>query len=215
MELRTMFPFPFGGQRRIKAAIAHLASVEEGQVATITDALTHLDPPINSRAIRATSEQIREKTGRLSDDEWESVLGLLLQLISTDDFLEFLDDMEVIEKDQRTRVQKILDIVKSNETIGRVVAADKLLERGPRLQHLRWFCDVRTQFLDSPGKRAASGPYVPKEEVRLPVIVIRMKIDEVEQAVYFQMSASELDDHIAMLQRARDELRYIEKGPES
>ena len=214
MEFRTMFPFPFGGQRQIKTAIAHLASVEENQTSIITDALTQLQAPINSRAIRVAGEHIHEKISRLSDDEWESVLGLLLQLVSTKDFMEFLDQMDVIDNDQRKKVQNILDVLRSNETIMRLVAADKLLERGPRLQHLRWFCDVRTQFLDSPEGRTTSGSYVPKEEVRLPVIIIRMKIDEVDQAVYFQMSGSELDEHIAVLQRARDELRCVEKGSE-
>jgi hypothetical protein len=207
-----MFPFAFGGQRQIKTSVGHLASLDESQIGIVTEALGQIQAPINSRGIRTAGERVHNKISRLSDDEWESVLGLLLQSLSTDEFLEFLDSMDVIEKDERGKVQKILDVVGSDEAIRKLIATDRLLERGPRLQHLRWFCDVRTQFLGSLSKQATSEPYVPREEVRLPIVIFRMKIDEVDQALYFQMSASELDDHLAMLQRARDELRCIEKG---
>jgi hypothetical protein len=212
MEFRPMCSFPFGGQRQLKAIVAHLVSLEENEISIISDTLARLDAPINSRAIRTAGEWLHDQITRLSDDEWENIVALLLQLVSIDDFMASLDDLAVIDDKQRAGVQRILDVVNSNEILKRTIAIDKLLERGPRLQYLRWFCDIRTQLLDFPGRRTGPGLDVPKEEVRLPIITIRMKIDEVEQPVYFQMSASELEDHIAMLQRARDELRCLEKG---
>ncbi len=199
----------FAGGRQLKDAVVHLASLEESEVRAVVDGLSQLDAPIDDRQIKASSKRIHERVLRLSEEEWENVLGVLLQTLSVRDFAAFIDDLETIDDKMRAKVKKTIEFVGSNELLKKVIATDRLLDRGPRLRHMSWFCDVRTQFTASDEARATKGSSVPQEEIRLPLVIIRLNIDEIREPVYFQLAASELEDHISALQKARDQLRYL------
>ncbi len=167
-----------------------------------------MDAPINRRKIRAISERARQRLGRLTDDEWENVVGLSLQLVSNSEFMELLDGLQAVDETRREELTRAVGVLRSNKALERVVAVDKVLDRGPRLRHLSCSCDVRVHFADtqSTGADAAA---VTQEEFRLPIVIVRMRVDELPQYVYFQASASELKDHISTLQRAYDQLRCL------
>ena len=204
MEFSPMFPFV--APAHLKVAVDHLASLDEKELTAINEVFTNLDAPINRRKIKATGERVREKISRLSDDESENLVGLALQLISVPDFMDVLDGLEAINDKNRTNVKRALETFKSNEALKKAIAIDRVLDRGPRLQSLSCFCDVRTHFSSSDGTRATD---VPREEFRVPMAIVRMKIDEIPQYIYFQLSASELDEHISTLQKASSQLRYV------
>jgi len=200
-------PFPYSPPP-LKAAVDHLASLNETELAALNDLFTHLDAPINRRKMRTIAKSIHQKTGRLSEDEWENVASLALQLLSGADFMEFLEGFQAIDDKSGPNVKRVLDALKSNQSLEKVMAIDRVIERGPRLEHLSVSCDVRTHFSAS-NVDTAETTYMPREEFNVPLAIIRMKIDEVEQYIYFQMSDDELEEHIATLQKAREQLRYI------
>jgi hypothetical protein len=200
--------FPFAAPQSLKAAVGHLASLDKEELTTLNEVFAHLDAPINRRGMRATGESVRQKISRLSDGEWESVVALALQLTSVSDFMDMLESLRVLDDETRPKIKNAVDTFKANQALKKVIAIDNVLERGPRLQHFSCFCDVRTHFSDS-AENAAGTTYVPREEFRVPIAIVRIRVDEVQGYVYFQLSASELDEHIAKLQKARDQLRHV------
>jgi len=212
MDFSPFFsPFYSFGERQLKNAIAQLASLEEKEWGLISDALSQIEAPINRRKIEGAGKQIHEKLNKLSGDDAEGIVGLILQFVGTPNFIAFLEDMEVTDDESRPGVKKAIEFFKANPHLRKVMAADKLIDRGPRLRHIGWFCDIRTQFSASDETQAAKGhPYAPKEEFSLPLVTFRMSIDEVNSPFYFQMTLSELEDHISTLQKACDQLRCLE-----
>jgi hypothetical protein len=204
--------FPFAAPKSVKVAVGHLASLDERELATLSDVLGQLDAPINRRKIKAIGESVRRRDSKLTDDEWENVVSLALQLISVPDFMEFLDSFQAVDDKSRAGIKRVVDALGSNERLKRAIAVDKVLERGPRLQHLSCFCDVRVHFADQ-GSSAAGATYVPREEFRVPMAIVRMKVDEIQPYIYFQLSATELEEHISTLQKVSDQLRCLtERG---
>ncbi len=201
--------FPFGGERQLKDAAGHLASLKEDELRAAGDVLSQLEVPIDAQKIKVVGRRIQEKVGRLSADEWETIVGLILQFLSVPDFMAMLEDLEFIDDQGRAQLRKALDSLKSNQVLKRVIATDKLLERGPRLKQMNWFCDIRTQFSDSGEAKAGTDTHVAQEEIKLPIVIVRMAIDEVESPVYFQLTVSELEEHISKLQKARNQLRHL------
>jgi|HubBroStandDraft_6_1064221.scaffolds.fasta_scaffold106492_2 hypothetical protein len=90
----------------------------------------------------------------------------------------------------RVKLQKVLDVLGSNQALRRLVAIDNVLERGPRLRQMSCFCDIRTSLTDA-NEKATGSAQLPSGELRVPIVIVRMKIDEVPQFLYFQFAASE------------------------
>ncbi len=187
-----------------------LASLEESELRAVNEVFNQLSAPLNRSTLKATGKRVHERVNRLTDDEAEGIVGLLLQLLTTPSFMELLEDTDVIDEPGRARIEKSLEFFGSNQYLRKVVATDKLLERGPRLQQMSCSCDVRTEFANPLEGEHAGDAKPPREEIRLPIAIVRMKTDEIPQPIYFQLMASELEEHISTLQRARDQLRYLE-----
>jgi hypothetical protein len=204
--------FPFAAPQSLRVAVSNLASLDEKELATVNEVLTQLDAPIDRRKIKTIGERVQQRTARLTNDEWENVVSLALQLISASDFMEYLDGFLTVDDKSRAGIKRVLDALGSNGSLKRAIAIDKVLERGPRLQHLSCFCDVRVHFAD-PGLGGAGATYVPREEFKVPMAIVRMKVDEIQPYIYFQLSATELEEHISTLQKACDQLRCLtERG---
>ena len=90
----------------------------------------------------------------------------------------------------RVKLQKVLDVLGSNQALRRLVAIDNVLERGPRLRQMSCFCDIRTPLTDA-NEKATGSAQLASGELRVPIVIVRMKIDEVPQFLYYQFAASE------------------------
>jgi hypothetical protein len=199
---------PFGTQQ-LKRTTTQLCSLKGNEPKIINDVLSELEAPIDRRKIRACGQRIHEKISRLGADEWEEIVSLILQLLSIRDFLLFLEDFEVIGEQGPgpSQIKDVLNLFRVNKSLARVVATDQFLEQGPRLQSMNWFCDIRTCFPADTGE-APNGD-VFREEIKIPIAIIQIKVDESYSPVYFQLTESELEWHISRLQKALSQLRDL------
>src|SRR5271157_3858187 len=104
-------PFlPFGAPKNLKNAVAHLTGLEEKELTAVNEELAGLDVPINRRKIRASGGRLHSRISRLSEDQWENIVSLVLQLLSVRDLVELLEDMGVVDDESQAKLTQVLAV---------------------------------------------------------------------------------------------------------
>lgn len=197
------------GERQLRKTLTNLANLAKDELAILDESLSLLEAPISRRKIKGIALALSEKVGRLSESEWEDLVGLVLGLVREPELLSIVGRVAEIEDQVRERIEAILSPLRSAHPLARAIDIDRFIDRGPRLVNVTWFCDVRTKFSDSTRSRPASDDYSPQEELCLPMAIFRLKVDELDTPIYFQVTEGELDELISRLDRARKELQYV------
>jgi hypothetical protein len=205
----------FGGaEQQLRSSLDKLVSLTDDEIRVLGESLESLTAPLRGREVEGAARTLHTLLPRFSENEWEASVGLLLQILTDTGFLDFLTSVVLADSDQRARLKGLLESLKSRSRIAETVAKDRFLEQGPRLKRLTWFCDLRTKFTKTTDAGSSEGDDGPQAEFTLPVLTIRLEVDEVQSPIYFQLTDAELRDVISALERAHRELRSISNKPE-
>jgi hypothetical protein len=187
--------------QELSRAASRLASITEAERRDLSELLEkQVVAPITRRRIYAVGEALSEKHSDLSGDQWASAVNVLLQLIGDDDLFDFLESARLLEDKQKPFLKSLVRYFRSDHPVGRVVEIDEFISARPKLQRFSCFCDVRTKFVEG---------HDDQPDVAIPLAVITMESDEMPGPIYFEMTESELEEHIAKLEMARRRLRYL------
>jgi hypothetical protein len=200
----------FGGAlEQFKSSVDKLVSLTEDEIGALGESFESLTVSLGSRDVEAVARAVHTKAPRLSEDEWETLAGLVLQLLTDSGFCDFLNSAVLTQADQRARLKGLRESLGSRPRIAETLAKNRFLEQGPRLKRLTWFCDLRTKFAKAGDGTPAGSEGRPQEELTLPIVTVRMAVDEIQSPIYFQLTDTELRDLISSLERAHKQLRYI------
>jgi hypothetical protein len=200
----------FGGaEYQLRSSVEKLALLTDDEIRVLGESLESLTAPLGGGDIEGVARTLQARAPRLSRGEWENLVTLLLQLLTEPGFWDFASDMVVVESEQRGRLASLRQSMESRPRLAETLAKDRFLEQGPRLKRLTWFCELRTKFAKTTDTDSSTQDSNPQAEFTIPIVTIRLEVDEVESPVYFQLADTELRNVISALERAQRELRSI------
>ena len=210
MGLSSMF-FPLV-KPALKRVIEDLLSLNSAELGHFTESLVSITAPISRRSFRKAAQGLAPKIARISENDLTEALALVCQLVRDNEMLEPIEEISEMPTTDRDRFEALLKTFNANRPLAKVIALDRFIDRGPRIRHLSWVCDLRTKIPGISGTFQEAEDRKDDEEIRIALSIFRLRIDDWDWPVYFQVTESELDELIGELQRARTQLQRLNQS---
>lgn len=209
MGAGNMF-FPFA-KSALNRVIESLLSLNTAELEAFRESLGHITAPINRRSFKKVAHSLAPKIPRMPENDLIEAVAIVCQVVRDDDILEAIEEIAGIQKPDRERLEVLLKTFKADQRLKKMISLDQFLDRGPRIKHLSWVCDLRREFPDS--SESVEGSHDRKEEeIRIPLAIFRLRVDDWDWPIYFQVAENELEELIGDLQKARTQLQKLNEG---
>jgi hypothetical protein len=205
------FLVPYG-RPELKRAIEGLLSLNDAELEAFRQGLGRITAPINRRAFRKVAQSLTSSITRVPERDLAEAVGIVCQVVRDEEILVGIEEIASVPKADRERLEALLHTFKGNKLLTKAIALDRFLDRGPRIQHLSWVCDVRMWFPDGQGGVEGSLDRKDEEDFRIALAIFRLKVDDWDSPIYFQVEENELESLISDLQKARTQLQRISQG---
>lgn len=210
MGLGSMF-LPFA-KPALKRVIEGLLSLNGAELEAFRENLGHITAPVNRCSFKKIAQSLAPKIPRIPENDLIEAIAIVCQVVRDDEILEVVEDAAGVPRADRERLEVLLKTFNANRNLANIIAMDRFLDRGPRIEHLSWVCDLRTKYPDSSGGLEEPDDRRNEEEIRIALAIFRLKIDEWDWPIYFQLAENELEELIGNLQKARTQLQRLTKN---
>jgi hypothetical protein len=202
MGLSNIFPF---AKPALKHVIGVLLSFNDSELQEFGEGLGRIAAPISRRSFKKVAQQLAPKMPRVSESDLTEALALVCQVVRDTDILEPIEEVSEVPEADRARLEPLFKTFNANRSLAKAIALDRLLDRGPRIQNLSWDCDLRWPLQGSVDQKD-------EQETRVPLAIFRLKVDDWNWPIYFQLAENELEELIGDLQQARTQLQKLSQG---